>query len=162
MSKLNKTKNNDLPEHTREAMVDLLNARLADTMDLFNQTKQAHWNIKGPSFIALHELLDSVAEHFEEYSDTIAERCVILGGVAQGTTQSIGKNTSIAEFPADLQAQNPVIDTLSTHVADYGAKLRKAINAADEAGDKDTADLFTEVSRVIDKDLWFLEAHLYG
>ena len=162
MSKLNKTKLNDLPQTTRETMVELLNARLADTMDLFNQTKQAHWNIKGPNFIALHELLDNVAEHFEEYSDMIAERCVILGGIAQGTTQCVGENTSIKEFPRDLMAQNPVIDTLTTNIADYCGKLRKAIDAADEVKDKDTADLFTEISRVIDKDLWFLEAHLYG
>jgi len=160
MSKLNKTKVNDLPEDVRTRMVTELNGRLADCIDMFNQAKQAHWNLKGPNFIALHELLDEVAEHLEESGDTIAERAVILGGFAQGSTQDIGKNTTLTAYPAGLTQQNPVVDHVSTQLADFGAKLRKAIDVADAAGDKDTADLFTEVSRVVDKDVWFLEAHL--
>jgi starvation-inducible DNA-binding protein len=160
MSKLNYTKNNDLSEDTRAKVVEELNARLADSIDLFNQTKQAHWNIKGPNFIALHELLDEVAEHLEEHSDTIAERAVILGGIAGGTSQQVAQNTSLPAFPPALQAQTAVVDKLTDAMAVFAAKVRAAIHITDQAGDADTADLFTEVSRSVDKDLWFLEAHL--
>jgi len=159
MSKLNPTKNNLAPE-ARTKMVELLNSRLADAIDLFNMTKQAHWNVKGPNFIALHELFDDVAERLEDHVDLIAERAVILGGIAQGTTQAVGENTSLTPFPRDLQGANAVVDRLSSALADFGGNVRDAIDAADDAGDKDTADLFTEVSRAVDKDVWFVEAHL--
>jgi starvation-inducible DNA-binding protein len=140
-------------------MVDLLNARLADAIDLFNMTKQAHWNVKGPNFIALHELFDDIAERIEAHADLIAERAVILGGIAQGPSQAVGEASTLEPYPRDLQDANGTVDRLSAALAAFGANVRKAIDAADEAGDQDTADLFTEVSRAIDKDVWFVEAH---
>ncbi len=158
MSELNPTKN-DLALDVRTKMVDLLNARLADAIDAHNMVKQAHWNVKGPNFIALHELFDEVADRLIEYVDTIAERAVILGGIAQGTTQAVGANTSLTPYPLELQNSGKTVETLSNALADFGAKVRSSIDAADEVGDKDTADLFTEVSRGVDKDVWFISAH---
>jgi starvation-inducible DNA-binding protein len=151
---------NDLPEETRQAMVTLLNYRLADALDLYLQTKQAHWNVKGPSFIALHELFDSVAEHVEAQSDTLAERAVALGGVAEGTLQAVSERSTLAAYDRALVSGMGHVRALSDALAAYGKAIRAAIAAADEVGDADTADLFTEVSREVDKDLWFVEAHL--
>jgi starvation-inducible DNA-binding protein len=154
-----KTKN-DIPETTRVKVVELLNARLADCIDLQTQTKQAHWNIKGPTFIALHELFDKVNEDVEDYVDDIAERAVQLGGVAEGTARMAAKRSSLAEYPAKAVDGHSHVEALSSALAVFGTAARKAIVQANEVGDRDTADLFTEVSRGIDKWLWFVEAHL--
>jgi starvation-inducible DNA-binding protein len=154
-----KTKN-DLPEATRVKAIELLNARLADCIDLQTQTKQAHWNVKGPNFIALHELFDEVNEAVEDYVDDIAERAVQLGGVAEGTARIVAKRSALAEYPAKAVDGRSHVEALSSALAAFGAAARKGIDQADELGDLDTADLFTEVSRGIDKWLWFVEAHL--
>jgi starvation-inducible DNA-binding protein len=154
-----KTKN-DLPEATRVKAVELLNARLADCIDLQTQTKQAHWNVKGPHFIGLHELFDKVNEDVEEYVDEIAERAVQLGGVAEGTARTVAKRSSLPEYPAQAVDGRSHVEALSSALATFGTAARRAIDQADELGDLDTADLFTEVSRGIDKWLWFVEAHL--
>ena len=154
-----KTKN-DLPEATRAKAVELLNARLADCIDLQTQTKQAHWNVKGPDFIALHELFDQINEAVEDYVDDIAERAVQLGGVAEGTARMAAKRSSLAEYPAKAVDGRSHVEALSSALAAFGAAARKGIDQANELGDLDTADLFTEVSRGIDKWLWFVEAHL--
>jgi starvation-inducible DNA-binding protein len=154
-----KTKNN-LPEGTRAKVVELLNARLADCIDLQTQTKQAHWNVKGPNFIALHELFDKVNEAVEDYVDDIAERAVQLGGVAEGTARTAAKRSSLAEYPANTVDGRSHVEALSSALATFGAAARKGIDQSDDLGDLDTADLFTEVSRDIDKWLWFVEAHL--
>ena len=156
---MHKTKN-DLPKETREKLIETLNARLADASDLKSQAKQAHWNVKGMDFIQLHELFDKVAERAEEYTDLIAERAVILGGTALGTVRVAANNSSLSEYPLEISAGADHVDALSTALADFGKKVRKNIDEADELGDMDTADLFTEVSRGIDKLLWFVEAHL--
>lgn len=153
---------NTLNPDVRKTMTDLLNARLVDSLDLTLMTKQAHWNVKGPNFIALHELFDSVYEHASEWSDTIAERAVALGGIATGTAQQIVAGTTLAPYPTDLRGGRAHVDALSTALAAFGEAIRNAIDTADTAGDADTADLFTEVSRAVDKDLWFVEAHLGG
>jgi starvation-inducible DNA-binding protein len=153
-----KTKN-DLPETTRVKAIELLNARLADCIDLKTQCKQAHWNVKGPNFIALHELFDKINEEVEDYVDDIAERAVQLGGLAEGTARMVAKRTSLAEYPKVSDGRSHV-EALSSVLAAFGAAARKGINEANEMGDLDTADLFTEVSRGIDKWLWFVEAHL--
>ena len=150
-----KTKN-DLPEATRVKAVELLNARLADCIDLQTQTKQAHWNVKGPDFIALHELFDKVNEDVEDYVDDIAERAVQLGGVAEGTARMVAKRSSLAEYPAKAVDGRGHVEALSSALAAFGAAARKGIDQADQ----DPADVFTEVSRGIDKWLWFVEAHL--
>ena len=154
-----KTKN-DLPEGTRVKLIELLNARLADCIDLQTQCKQAHWNVKGQTFIALHELFDQVNEAVEDYVDDIAERAVQLGGVAEGTARVVAKRSSLAEYPAKAVDGRSHVEALSSALAAFGTAARKAIVQANELGDLDTADLFTEVSRGIDKWLWFVEAHL--
>jgi starvation-inducible DNA-binding protein len=148
----------DLKPQTREAMIGLLNDRLADCSDLYSQCKQAHWNVKGMLFIALHELFDQVADDVLGFIDQIAERATALGGYAFGTVRSAASGSSLPEY--DLQAVTGVahLEALVSRVAMFGALVRKNIN--DSQADLDTADLFTEISRAIDKDLWFLEAHL--
>ena len=150
----------DVPKSTRESLIKLLNARLADALDLQMQSKQAHWNVKGPNFIGLHELFDDVAEAIVEYVDTIAERAVILGGVAEGRVGDVAKATGLPEYPGDIKTGKDHVDALSTALATFGKAVREAIGQAEELGDADTADLFTEVSRGVDKYLWFVEAHL--
>jgi starvation-inducible DNA-binding protein len=154
-----KTKN-DLSEATRVKVIELLNARLADAIDLQTQSKQAHWNVKGPSFIALHELFDKVNEDVEDYVDDIAERAVQLGGVAEGTARMVAKRSSLSEYPATAVDGRSHVEALSSVLAAFGKAARKAIGDANELGDLDTADLFTEISRGTDKWLWFVEAHL--
>ena len=154
-----KTKN-DLTEAIRVKAVELLNARLADCTDLQTQTKQAHWNVKGRNFIALHELFDKINEGAEDYVDDIAERAVQLGGVAEGTARMAAKRSSLPEYPANAVDGRSHVEALSTVLAAFGKAVRKAIDESNELGDLDTADLFTEVSRGIDKWLWFVEAHL--
>jgi len=151
---------NDLPAASRTKVIELLNARLADAIDLQTQTKQAHWNVKGPSFIALHELFDKVNEDVEEYVDEIAERAVQLGGIAEGTARTIAKRSSLPEYPANLANGKDHVDALSTALAAFGKTVRAAIDTSDELRDKDTSDLFTGISRGVDKWLWFVESHL--
>ena len=151
---------NDLPEKVRDKMIELLNARLADATDLQTQTKQAHWNVKGPTFIGLHELFDKVNEDVEDYVDLIAERVVQLGGIAEGTARTIAKRTTLAEYAPRGGAGRDHVEALSSALAAFGKLARAAIAVSADAGDADTADLFTEVSRGTDKWLWFVEAHL--
>ena len=154
-----KTKN-DLSEATRVKVIELLNARLADCKDLETQTKQAHWNVKGPHFIGLHLLFDNVYDGVREYVDEIAERAVQLGGVAEGTARMVAKKSSLPEYPLHASDGHSHVEALSTALATFGKSARKAIDQANELGDQDTADLFTEISRGVDKWLWFVEAHL--
>jgi len=149
----------NLEDNARHSMIELLNERLTDAIDLTLAVKQAHWNIKGTSFIGIHELLDTVADRMRENADTIAERCVILGGQARGTSQVVASGSSLDAYPVEAQNQRVHVDALKTRFMGFGARLREAIEAAGEAGDEDTADLFTEISRVVDKDAWFIGAH---
>ena len=150
----------DLPEVDRKALIDLLNAHLANALDLHTQAKQAHWNVKGSDFIQLHELFDQLAGSLVEHVDLIAERATTLGGTAMGTARMAGAASTLPEFPADLFDGQGHVKALADRYGRFAAGLRTAIDEAEELNDKDTADLFTEVSRAIDKDLWFLEAHL--
>jgi starvation-inducible DNA-binding protein len=150
---------NDLSEKVRTEAVRLLNARLADAIDLQTQVKQAHWNVKGPHFIALHKLFDEVNEAVEEYVDEIAERAVQLGGTAEGTARSIAKRSTLSEYPLQISSGKDHVAALTAALAAFGKSVRQAISDADRIGDADTTDLFTEISRGIDKWLWFVEAH---
>jgi len=150
----------DVPAPARATLVGLLNQRLADMVDLFNQTKYAHWNVKGPAFIALHELFDAVAERVEEHCDLLAERVVALGGTADGTTRQAASRSAIGEYELSAVDGPQHVTALARQVAALAASIRQAIQVSADAGDPTTADLFTEVSRALDKDLWFLEAHL--
>ncbi|MEW6322038.1 MAG: DNA starvation/stationary phase protection protein Dps [Acidobacteriota bacterium] len=152
----------DLPVATRAAMVSLLNARLADAVDLRQQAKQAHWNVKGPSFFQLHELFDKVAAGAEAAMDDLAERAVQLGGIADGSVQAVARATSLKPYPAGIAAGSDHVKAVAAAIAAAGTGIRAAIDEADRAGDKDTADLFTQISRALDKLLWFVEAHLHA
>jgi starvation-inducible DNA-binding protein len=156
---MNPTKN-DLSESTRRQMVDLCNARLADAIDLQTQTKQAHWNVKGPHFIALHKLFDKVNEDVEDYVDLMAERSIQLGGAVQGTVRSVAKRSTLAEYPLTTGSGRQHVEALSSALAAFGKIIRSAIEASDRANDKDTNDIFIEISRGVDKWLWMVEAHL--
>ncbi|MER3429905.1 MAG: DNA starvation/stationary phase protection protein Dps [Blastocatellia bacterium] len=149
----------DISKSKREKLIEMLNQSLADAADLKSQAKQAHWNVKGPDFIALHELFDRVASEIDGYVDDIAERITALGGVAMGTVRLAAKNSSLNEYPHEISDGAAHIDALSTVLADFGKKVRKNIDASDEIGDKVTADLYTEISREVDKILWLVEAH---
>lgn len=149
----------DLAKGKREKLIAILNQSLADSIDLVYQAKQAHWNVKGPNFIALHELFDRVATELDTHVDDIAERITSLGGVAMGTVRLSAENSSLAEYPHEISDGTAHVDALSTALSDFGKKARKNIDATDELGDKDTADLYTGVSRNVDKLLWFVEAH---
>ena len=153
---------NDLSLATRTKAVKLLNARLADAIDLGTQTKHAHWNVKGPNFIALHELFDKISDEVLEQIDTIAERVTALGGTAHGTLAAVARATSLKPYPENLSEGVAHVKALAAALAAFGAKVRAAIDESDKFGDKDTADLFTGVSREVDKYLWFLEAHLHA
>jgi starvation-inducible DNA-binding protein len=153
------TTRNDLAIEIRTAIAELLNARLADTIDLYLQTKHAHWNVKGPHFIALHELFDKLAEDLEDNIDDMAERAVALGGVAEGTLGTIAKRTQLKAYPAAIRDGSAHVDALADAYAAVGKAVRKAIEEAGKLGDADTSDLFTGISRDLDKSLWFLEAH---
>lgn len=150
----------DLPDNTRKAMIVLLNARLADAIDLRLSVKQAHWNVKGPTFIALHEFFDAVQGRVDTFVDDIAERAVALGGVVAGTAQAAVKASSLDPYPTDITDEKEHLKALAERLAAFGKLAREGIDAADEVDDKDTADLFTGISRQIDKDLWMVEAHL--
>ena len=156
---MHKTKN-DLSEPVRVKAIAVLNEHLAQAIDLMLRSKQAHWNVKGPNFIALHELFDKVNEEVEDYVDEIAERAVQLGGVAEGTARRVAKRSSLPEYPSQAADGRSHVEALSSALAAFGKSARQAIEAANELGDLDTADLFTEVSRGIDKWLCFVEAHL--
>jgi len=140
-------------------MAALLNARLADAIDLHLQAKQAHWNVKGPQFISLHELFDKVAEAAEDGADLLAERLVALGGRAEGTVQTVASRTSLRAYKATLSNGADHVTAVSDAIASVGRGVREAMDTADRAGDTGTADLFTELSRDLDKLLWFVEAH---
>ena len=155
---LHKTKI-DLAKGKREKIVKILNERLADAIDLKSQAKQAHWNVKGMNFIALHELFDQIATDVEIHIDDIAERITTLGGTALGTVRVASQTSSLGEYPLEITDGGAHVDALSTALADFGKRVRANIDETDELGDADTADLFTGISRAIDKHLWFVEAH---
>jgi starvation-inducible DNA-binding protein len=150
----------DLSEKVRRNVVVILNDRLAEAIDLQSQVKQAHWNVKGPHFIALHELFDKISDVVLDQVDEIAERITSLGGTAEGTVAVASKRSKLKNYPLSITAGKDHLFYLSTQVAAFGKSVRAAIDDTDELGDKDTADLFTGISRDLDKYLWFLEAHL--
>jgi len=150
----------DLPEAVRTPVIALLNQTLAATLDLKTQAKQAHWNVKGMDFYQLHELFDELAGELEEYVDMVAERVTALGGTALGTARTAAGSSILPEYPLDAVSGAEHVAALAERFAAYGKHVREAIDQTDDQGDADTADLYTEISRTVDKRLWFLEAHL--
>jgi len=160
-NKLTHTRNS-LSEKIRIEISALLQERLSDSIDLMMQAKQAHWNVKGPHFIALHELFDKVYADTGRYVDLIAERIVQLGGTAQGTVRAAAKQSSLPEYPLDISSGKKHVAELAHAIAFYGEQVRKGIALATELEDADSADILTEVSRGSDMNLWFVEAHEQG
>ena len=150
---------NDLPKAARVQLIALINQRLADVIDLQTQLKQAHWNVKGPHFIGLHELFDKIAEEVEDYVDMIAERAVQLGGVAEGTVRVAAGRSRLEEYPLAVAEGSAHVEAVAKALSTFGREARMSIEEANTLTDADTADLFTEISRGIDKWLWFVEAH---
>ena len=150
----------DLDITVRGEMIGLMNQQLADSLDLYSQTKQAHWNVKGMNFIALHKLFDDIAAQVEEIIDTIAERVTALGADAQGTVRMSAANSTLPEFPSDLDSGEAFVHALVERVGAYANSSRHAASTALEAGDEATGDVFVEITREMDKLLYFLEAHI--
>ncbi|WP_419728651.1 DNA starvation/stationary phase protection protein Dps [Lichenicola sp.] len=149
-----------LDSNARSVAIDVLNKRLADGLDLALITKQAHWNLKGPQFIGVHMMLDGFRDEQDDLTDKMAERITALGGTAFGTTQDITRDSQLEPYPTDIYKIADHLAALIDRFSVYGNAVRQNIDETDEAGDPDTADLLTEVSRAIDKQLWFLEAHV--
>ncbi len=150
---------NSLPEEQRAKLVEVLNRRLADSIDLMLQAKQAHWNVTGPQFVALHELFGQIARSVEASVDLLAERVVQLGGCADGTVYAVARRTSLDRYPLEVAGENGHIEALATVLASFGKHARYAIGQATELLDADSAALFTDISRDIDRWLWLVEAH---
>ena len=150
---------NDIPQELRLKLNVLANQGLADAVDLQMQIKQAHWNVKGPHFIGLHELFDQIDEAVESYVDLIAERIVQLGGIAEGTVRVAAGRSRLEEYPLVIADGRAHVEAVSKALSTFGREARATINQVNELDDADTADIFTEISRGIDKWLWFVEAH---
>jgi starvation-inducible DNA-binding protein len=150
---------NDISQKSRLELNALMNQRLADAVDLQIQMKQAHWNVKGSHFIGLHELFDKIAEESEDYVDMIAERIVQLGGIAEGTVRVSAGRSRLEEYPLEIADGAAHVEAVARALSTFGREARMTIDETDKLGDADTADLFTEISRGIDKWLWFVEAH---
>ncbi|ARV60532.1 DNA starvation/stationary phase protection protein Dps [Nostocales cyanobacterium HT-58-2] len=150
----------DIPAEARSQIIAILNQTLAASLDLKTQVKQAHWNVKGSDFYQLHELFDEIATELEEFIDLVAERVTALAGYALGTARLAAANSILPEYPLDIDAGLDHVAALADRFAPYAKHIREAIDKTNDLGDADTADLYTEVSRTIDKRLWFLEAHL--
>jgi len=151
---------NGLPDDARQEMVRLLNERLADAFDLFSQTKQAHWNVKGPQFFQLHELYDDLAAQLLAHVDLIAERATAMGGAATGTARMAAQATHIDEFPEGFVGSKESVQLLVDRYARVTNAMREAIDQAEQAEDMATSDLFITVTQELDKALWFLESHI--
>ena len=151
---------NDLSPATRLAVIELLDVQLADAIDLERQAKQAHWNVKGPNFVGLHELFDRIASQVREHGDDIAERAVALGGVAKGTVQVVARRSSLPEYPLQPGDWRTHVRSMQQALAAFGRGARRSIEDAAALNDADTADLFTGISRQVDKSLWMVEAHV--
>ena len=150
---------NDIPKEARVELIALMGQRLADVTDLQLQLKQAHWNVKGPHFIGLHELFDKIAGEIEDYVDMIAERIVQLGGIAEGTVRVAAARSRLEEYPLAIAEGRAHVEAVARALSTFGRAARVTIEEASALEDADTADLFTEISRGIDKWLWFVEAH---
>lgn len=159
MSQLFKTQNN-IPANSKKAVIEMMNKALAAAIDLALAVKQAHWNVKGPRFIMIHEMLDEFRTELDEHVDAIAERVAQLGGTAYGTVQAVAEATILKPYPTEIHLAEDHLHALISVYGDTANLLRKYVDETAEAGDADAADILTAASRTLDKDLWFLEAHI--
>ncbi|PHK94555.1 DNA starvation/stationary phase protection protein Dps [Pseudoroseomonas rhizosphaerae] len=151
---------NDLGENTKKVSVTVLNGTLTDMIDLTNSVRMAHWTMRGPNFIGLHGMLETFYNELFATADEVAERLVQIGGTPDGTSQIVAEKSRL---PAYSQATVYTLDhvkELADRFASLARSVREGIDSTDEAGDADTADLLTGLSRDLDKKLWMLEAHL--
>ena len=151
---------NTLPENIRAQSVEHLNKFLAAAIDLHSQLKQAHWNVRGPNFIVIHELFDKVSVEAEDFSDLLAERVGALGGVAHGTVKVAAERSFLLPYPIEIADEQQHIFAVAGALAAFGQSLQEGITKTTKMGDATTADLLTEISRGIDKQLWFVESHV--
>ena len=154
----------DISEAKRHKLIGLLNQTLADTSDLYSQTKQAHWNVKGKDFYQLHLLYDELAERLEEPADLVAERVSLLGGYARGTVRMAAADSRISPFPGADEGDAPedpsFMSALADRWAEYAKHIRTDNGKADEIGDPGTTDLYDQITHIADRGLWFIEAHM--
>ncbi len=151
----------DIPLEIRAYVTTMLNQTLACTVDLRSQVKQAAWNVKGIAFIQLHALFDTIAVELDTYTDLLAERITVLGGMVRGTIRTAASQSTLLEYPGDLVEGNTHVRALAERFADYAKDLRSCIAHAVDVEDVDTGNVYTDISRGIDKRLSILEAHLY-
>lgn len=151
---------NDLSAATRREVIDLMNQRLAEAIELQTHCKQAHWNVKGVEFISLHKLFDEINESVEEYVDLIAERIVQLGGIAEGTARIVAARSDLIDYPLVLTSGAEHAAALSDSLAGFGRSVRMGIEEMDELEDAAAMDILTEIVRGVDQWLWFVESHL--
>ncbi len=152
----------DIPAEKRTALIEMLNQSLADTSDLYSQVKQAHWNVKGKDFYQLHILFDEIAEEIEPFQDLLAERLTLMGGYAKGTVRMAAGSSTLPEYPTEITGGMEHVEALVERFGHFVGKIRTNAEDADEIGDPGTADLYTDLVRIADKRLWFLEAHIQG
>ena len=150
----------DIPAHVRKGAITLLQARLSDSIDLEAQMKQAHWNVKGKDFFQLHELFDKIHSEVEDFVDLIAERITTLGGIADGRVQTTAKNSQLYEYALETSGGEAHLKSIAAALSQFAKAVRADIDKAAEMGDAASADIFTEIVRAADKNLWFVEAHL--
>lgn len=151
---------NATKSNAKKVSIETLNKRLSDGIDLALVVKQAHWNLKGPQFIGIHEMLDGFRSELDDYNDKVAERITQLGGTARGTAAAVASGSQLKPYPLDIYNIADHLAALIDRYAVYANAVRENIDETDEAGDAGTSDLFTEISRGVDKQLWFLEAHV--
>jgi len=150
---------NDIPAATRADVTRLLNARLADCIDLQTMCKQAHWNVRGRQFISLHELFDEIAAAVSEYADLLAERIAQLGGSADGTARIVAQRSTLLDYPLTLRGGSEHVTGLSDVLAQFGRATRIAVEEMNALEDAASADILVEITRGIDAWLWKVEAH---
>lgn len=150
---------NTLTENIRGQSIELLNKHLAAAIDLHGQLKLAHWNVRGPAFIAIHELFDKVSAEVEEFSDMLAERTGALGGVAKGGIKTVSEKSFLKSYPVEIADEKTHVEAVAEALAKFGESVREAIDQAADFGDAITADLFTQIGRGVDQQLWFVESH---
>ena len=147
-------------DNAKSAVIDILNARLADAIDLSLIIKQAHWNLKGLQFIGVHEMLDLFRTAVDQHVDTIAERVAQLDGIALGTSQVVAKSSKLDPYPTEIRKVTDHLKALADRYATIANQVREDIDATEEAGDADASDILTAFSRELDKELWFIKSHL--
>lgn len=153
------TIHNTLPSNAKAASIEVLSALLVDGVDLALVTKQAHWNLRGPRFIALHEMIDGFRAEIDVHVDIMAERIVQLGAAAVATSQAVAESSHLTPYPTNITAENLHLAALLERFGAVATSVRAGVSLCADAGDANSADILTAYSRALDKTVWLLEAH---